>query len=96
MAYRVKLSPPIQKRISQYLDNVDGSDDTRIALGVEDGLKEIAKDPSIGVMLSKVYNRLIYRHFFEIDGTNYNFQVAYLVDEEEETITIGSFGALPF
>ncbi len=96
MAYALKLPQQIQNRIRDYLENLHGLTDARVIQGVADGLTRISEDPSIGVVISPVYNRPVYRHWFDVDDTTYNFQAAYLVDEEEESVTISTFGAIPF
>lgn len=96
MAYSLKLPPPIQDRIRSYLENLDALNKPRVIQGIADGLKKIADDPSIGTVISTTYNRPVYRHFFKVGDVTYNFQAGYLVDEEDESVTISTFGAIPF
>ena len=96
MACLLKLPPQIRERIRSYLENVDGLSDAGVIQGIADGLQKIADDPSAGTVISPVYNRPVYRHFFKVGDVTYNFQAAYLVNEEDESVTISTFGAIPF
>ena len=96
MAYSLRLPPQIQDRIQSYLDNVGAKTNVDVIRGVAEGLDRIAQDPSIGSVVSPVYNRPVYRHSFKVGDTTYSFQAAYLVDEERESITISTFGSIAF
>lgn len=96
MAYSLKLPPQIRARIRSYLENVGGLHDASVIRGIADGLQQIAEDPSIGVVVSPTYNRPVHRHFFMVGDTTYNFQAAYLVDDEDESVTVSTFGAISF
>ena len=96
MGYNIRLPPPVQRRIKEYVDNLSSVDRTLLIDGIQEGMGRIAENPSVGVMPYKVYDRLTYRHLFMVGDVQCNFQASYFVDDEEEDITIVSFGAIPF
>ena len=95
MAYVLRLPPQIQERIKEYVVHFGEGDAQALADGVQKALNEIANDPTVGTIISPAYGRPVYRFEVEANDMKHNLQVAYSVDDNDQSITVSTFGVIP-
>jgi plasmid stabilization system protein ParE len=88
MPYELRLAPPAQRDISEYIGNRFETGQIEALEAIQRELRKLATSPRLGSIPPGAFGRPIYRLRIIVEDTTYYIQAVYCYSEDEKAIVI--------